>query len=125
MKEMENNNINLISDDNNITIESFYNGNNAIDYRIYLNNNFYNYINDLNHNKVNFNDFNSKKNELEDKINECDFKFNFLYDSIEQELLELRNENKELRKLISHLNTRVNNLIAKEQVKKFYEKRTK
>lgn len=125
MKEMENNNINLISNDDNITIESFYNGNNAIDYRIYLNNNFYNYINDLNHNKVNFNDFNSKKNELEDKINECDFKVNFWYDSLEQELLELRNENKELRKLISHLNTRVNNLIAKEQVKKFYEKRTK
>lgn len=47
-------------------------------------------------------------------------------DAIEESHFELlsrfEKENKELRKIIANLNTRVNNLIAEKQVKEFYEK---
>ena len=62
--------------------------------------------------KVDISHLNCVKNEINDKIDTSYFE---LFNKIEK-------ENKELRKIIARLNTRVNDLISEKQVKEFYEK---
>ena len=62
--------------------------------------------------KVDISHLNCVKNEIDDKIDASYFE---LFNKIEK-------ENKELRKIIAKLNSRVNDLIAEKQVKEFYEK---
>ena len=69
--------------------------------------------------KVDISHLNSIKDEIDEKIEgvirHTTASYFDLFDKIEK-------ENKELRKIIAKLNSRVNDLIAEKQVKEFYEK---
>ena len=69
--------------------------------------------------KVDISHLNSIKDEIDEKIESVirhtTVSYFNLFDKLEK-------ENKELRKIIAKLNSRVNDLIAEKQVKEFYEK---
>ena len=72
--------------------------------------------------KADYQDVYRLEDELNNKFNDLLAYCNELKNENFNLTTKFEKENKELRKIIANLNTRVNNLIAEKQVEKFYEK---